>query len=197
MGLVGRISGEQLVPAVARERDGRRAAREAREQVGGEERRVAERLVEELGQTRDEVEGRARIKDLFLMVGVEDASDATCVRGFVERGVLEADRERLEAAGEVPRGERGDRARVDATRQEHAERYVTHEVLLHRAVQRGAERLHSLGFVDPRAPLEVDVPVRLELDAAVGIREPVAGRELSDRAEDRMGCRDVLVGEVT
>src|SRR5881409_549191 len=82
MGLVGRISGEQLVPAVARERDGRRAAREAREQVGGEERRVAERLVEELGQTRDEVEGRARIQDLFLMVGVEGARDATRVRGL-------------------------------------------------------------------------------------------------------------------
>src|SRR5438034_6547319 len=58
--LVGRVAGEQLVATVPRKRDGHRAPREAREQEGGEERRVAERFVEELGKPRHEVERCAR-----------------------------------------------------------------------------------------------------------------------------------------
>src|SRR5207249_6200345 len=160
--------------------------REAREQEGGKERRVAERLVEELGKPRHEVEGYARAQDLFVMVGVERARDAARVRGLVEGGVFETDRKGLEAAGEVARGEGGDRARVDSPREEHAERHVAHEVLPHREIEERAKGLHGVGFAERVAAVEMHVPVRLDLDAAVGIREPVAGRELTDRTEYRM-----------
>src|SRR2546422_11501359 len=130
------------------------------------------------------------------MVGVEGACDAARVRGLGERRVVETDREGLEAPAEMPRGERGDRARVDPPREEDPERDVAHEVLPHREIEHGAERLHGLDLTDRLRPAEVDVPVRLDLDPALGIREPVAGRELLDRSEDRMRRRDVLVGEI-
>src|SRR5207247_1768865 len=99
-------------------------------------------------------------------------------------------------AGKMARGEAGDRARVDPTREEDAERHVAHEVLPHREIEHGTKILHRVGVADRAVPVEVDVPVRLDFDAAVAIREPVAGRELLDRPEDRMRCRDVLVSEV-
>src|SRR3989442_396381 len=109
------------------------------------------------------------------MVGVEGACDAARVRGLVERRVVEPDREGLEAPPEMPRGERGDRARVDAPREEDPERDVAHEVLPHREIEHGAERLHGLDLTDRLRLAEVNVPVRLDLDPALGLREPVAG----------------------
>src|SRR5262245_59267690 len=48
MSLVRRIAGEQLVASVARQRNGHRAAREARDQERRDQGRVAERLVEKI-----------------------------------------------------------------------------------------------------------------------------------------------------
>ena len=69
-------------------------------------------------------------------------------------------------------------------------------MLPHREIEHGAERLHRVGVADRALPLEMDVPVRLDLDAAVGVGQPVAGRELLDPTDDRMRCRDVLVREI-
>src|SRR5947208_16035015 len=119
------------------------------------------------------------------MVGVEGACDAARVRGLVERRVVETDREGLEAPAEVPRGERGDSARVDPPREEDPERDVAHEVLPHREIEHGAERLYGLDLTARPRLAEVNVPVRFALDPALGIREPVAGREPLDLLEDR------------
>src|SRR2546425_359610 len=138
--------------------------------AGVKERSVAERLVEELGKPRHEVERYARAQDLFVMVGVERARDAARVSGLVEGGVFETDRKGLEAAGEVARGEGGDRARVDSPREEHAERHVAHEVLPHREIESPAECLHRVGLADRVVAAEVAVPVRPALDLARGVR---------------------------
>ena len=130
------------------------------------------------------------------MVGIEPARDGARIGGLVEGRVFETDREGLETTGKVTRGERRDRARVDPPREEDAQRHVAHEVLPHREVEHGTQRLHRVGLAHRAVALEADVPVRLDLHAAVRIREPVAGRELADPTEDRVRCRDVLVGEV-
>src|SRR3989442_13605981 len=124
-------------------------------------------------------------QDLFVMVGVERARDAARMSGLVEGGVFETDREGLEAAGEVVRSEGGDRARVDPPREEHAERHVAHEVLPHREIEERAKGLHGVGLAERVDAAEMHVPVRIGLDSAIGISEPVAGRELTDRPEYR------------
>src|SRR5438445_2451880 len=127
------------------------------------------------------------------VVGAEGACDAARVRGLVERRVVEPDREGLEAPAEMPRGVRGDRARVDPPREEDPERDVAHEVLPHREIEHGAERLHGLDLTDRLRLAEVNVPVRLDLDPALGIRVSVVGRELCDSLEYRMRSWDVRV----
>src|SRR5207249_5141593 len=71
MRLVRRVAGEKLVAAVARKRDGYRAAREARKQECRNQRRVAERLVEEIRQSLDEVACPAGVQELLVVVGAK------------------------------------------------------------------------------------------------------------------------------
>ena len=92
-----RIAGEQLVAAVAAERDGHGLAREPRQQVRRQDRRVGERLVEEVGDRREQVEHRLRGEDLLVVVGAEVLGDTARVPRLVEAAVAEADRERLDA----------------------------------------------------------------------------------------------------
>ena len=60
-------------------------------------------------------------------VGVNRARDLARVRELVERPLLERDRERLQRTIDHPRHQRGNRAAVDAARQEHPERHVAHQ----------------------------------------------------------------------
>ena len=116
--------------------------------------------------------------------------------GLVEGRVLEADRKGLEPARGVAGSERRHRARVDPTRQEDAERHVAHEVLSDRRVERRAQRCDRLGLTDGPGAAELDVPVRLDLQAPVGVTEPVAGGQLPHRAQDRVRRGHVLVRQV-
>ena len=196
MRLVRRVAGEELVATVARERHRHRAAREARKQERRDQRRVAERLVEEVRQALDEIACSAGVEDLLVVVGAERLRHATGVGGFVEGRVFEADREGLETTADVPSGEGRDRARVDPAGEKDAQRHVADQVLAHGEVENAAEPLDRFRGVDRAVGTEGDRPVRLHLEAPVGVRQPVSGGKLPDRSEDRRRRRNVLVGEV-
>ena len=136
----GIVAGEEFIAAIAAERDGDVLAGEAREQIRGEQRAVAERFVEsrdDLGEQRD---GFVEVEDLVAMPRAELLGDELRASRFVEARFVEADGEGVElAGGDVLRGERGDGGGVDAAAEEDAERHVGHEPALDGALERGAE----------------------------------------------------------
>ena len=71
-------------------------------------------------------------------------SDLPRVIELAERALLERDRERLQRPVDHPRHQRGDRAAVEAAREEHAERHVGHQPDAHRLFEQLAEPAHDL-----------------------------------------------------
>ena len=117
---------------------------------------------------------------------------------LVEAALGEADRERVHRLRRLLRRERGERRRVDAARQEDADRHVREEMRPHRVAHPRAQLLDELRLVavaqlvlgrgaGPRIPLERDL--------AVLPNEDVSGRQLPDVAEDRVRRRDRVEGE--
>src|SRR5207244_8666218 len=62
------------------------------------------------------------------MVGAEVAGDVASVAGLVEGRLGEADRKTLHVAAQLGH-HRGDRARIDAPRQEHADGHIADQLL--------------------------------------------------------------------
>ena len=125
---VARVAAEGLVAADAREGD----LHESRRRLGDRERRhrggVGERLVE-VADDRGQELGDVRLQDLLVVVGAEALGDEPRVGQLVVRGegAREADRDGRDApARDLPHA-RHDRARIDAARQEDAERHVALE----------------------------------------------------------------------
>src|SRR5262250_2899294 len=141
MSLIGRVAGEQLVAAVARECHGHRAAREAREQERRNQRGVTERLVQKIRQLADEASSPPGVQNLLVVLRTERLRHPVGVGRFVEGRLFEADRERLETAGSVPGSERRDGARVDPAGEKHTERYVTDQMLAYDKIEHAAEPL--------------------------------------------------------
>ena len=67
----------------------------------------------------------------------------TGLGAFVEAPLLEADRERVHGLGRLLRGERCEHRRVDAAREQHADRHVCEQMRAHGVAQPGAEALRS------------------------------------------------------
>jgi hypothetical protein len=155
----------------------------------------AERLVDQLREAVDEVQRGARADDLLVMLGAERGGHCPRVRRLVERGILEADGERLDPSRRVAARDGGHGRRIDAAREEHAERDVGEEMLAHRKVQRRRELRHRGDFLGRPAAVP-DVPPRLELRLARRVHEPVPGRQLAHGAQDRLRRRHPLVGEI-
>ena len=111
--------------------------------------------------------------------------DEPRVGELVERTLLEADRERAQRPARLVGRERGEHARVDAAREEHADGHVADEVRAHGVAQPRAELLDELGLVlasrldRRRRPREA-----AQLDAAVP-HEHVTRRQLARAREDR------------
>src|SRR5258705_2801852 len=122
MRLVRRVAGEQLVAAVARERDGHRLAREAREQKRRDQRRIAERLVEEIPKSLDEVACSTGVQHFLVVLRAERLRHTAGVDRFVKGRILEADREGLEAAPGVPGGEGPDRGPGESAAEKKSQR---------------------------------------------------------------------------
>ena len=90
-----RLVAEQLVAALARERDLDVLRGELRDQVRRQRRRVGERLVERVGERRQEQRG-VRAQDQLAVVGPVALRDQPGGAELVERRLLEADRERAQ-----------------------------------------------------------------------------------------------------
>src|SRR5262245_4120572 len=89
-----------------------------------------------------------------------------------------------------------DRARVDASTEERAERDIAHQPEPNGFRDAPAElgdvigqRQATLGFVP-------ELPVPADLDASVADLHPVRGRQLTDPSEGGPGRRDVLKSQV-
>ena len=97
------------------------------DQVGGQRRRVPERLV---GRARDlgqQLGGVGRTTELVVL-GPVAARDQPRLLELVEGALLEADRERLHPPAALLGGQRGQRGGVDAAREQHAHRDVGDQV---------------------------------------------------------------------
>ena len=121
------VPGEQLVAAFAGQDDGNALPRQRRHEVQRDARGVGDRFVLVPHQFRQRAEEISIVDDDLVGVGVNRARDLARVRELVERPLLERDRERLQRTIDHPRHQRGNRAAVDAARQEHPERHVAHQ----------------------------------------------------------------------
>ena len=164
VGDVGVVAAEELVAALARERDLDVLRGELRDEVGRQRRRVGERLVERCRERRQEQRGVGLQHELAVVCAVP-RRDGARARELVERRVLEADRERPHGSGRLLRRERRERAGVDAARQQHADGDVRDQVGANRVAEARAALLDELGLVlvvacrqrpRPREPVEAE-----------------------------------------
>ena len=88
---VARISEEQLVAAVARQRDGHRPSGDLRHEIRRDRGRVRERLVEHVREPIHDVEHLPLVTRLLVVVGAQVARDGRGVVRFVELGIVEPD----------------------------------------------------------------------------------------------------------
>src|SRR5947209_3720243 len=94
VGRIRVIAAEELVPALAGERNLDVLGRELRNEVGRERGRVGEGLVERLGKSPQQQLGLRPDEQLVVLRSVS-LSDEPRVVALVERALLEADRERV------------------------------------------------------------------------------------------------------
>ncbi len=195
VGDVGVVAAEELVAALAGERDLHVLGGELRDEVRRQRRRVGERLVERLCERRQE-QRRVRLQRQLAVDRPVALRDGAGAGELVERRLLEADRERAHRLRRLLGGERGERARVDAAGEQHADGNVGDQMRAHGVAQAGAALLDELGLV-------LAVPGRERARAreardrhlAVVPGQRVAGRELLDVDEDRERRRHAVERE--
>ena len=146
-------------------------------------------LVEEPGDV-----GRDR---LFVMLGREERRDLARIGRLVVARLLKRDRERLDGPIGRLRHHGHDGARVDAARQERAERHVRHHLRAHRTPERFPKLLDPLAVTASVDDLDRRAPVGPRLHLAVLHRHRVRRRELFHAFEDRKRSDDELVGQET
>jgi hypothetical protein len=195
------IAGEELVAAVAGEGHGGALPRQSGDEVGGERRRVGERLVVDGRQLRDELQRLGDADDHLVVPRAEVLRDLASVARLVEAAVFEADGEGVDRPRGVALHERGDETGVDAAGEEDAQRHIGDHAQGHGVAEEVVEGLQ--GFV-LRA-------VEAVVGAALGDehRVPVLGlfyrladgqdgprHQLLHAFDDRPGRGDVAVARV-
>ena len=95
---VSGVAGEALVAAVAVQRDRHVFARELGEVEARDRRAVGERLAVMPDELREQLD-RVGLDVQLVVIGAEARRDFPRVRGLVEGGDVEADRERLDRLG--------------------------------------------------------------------------------------------------
>ena len=121
------------------------AGGETRDEVGGDRRGVAERLVEGDGQLAEQRRPVGPQHEL-VVVGAVALRDETRPVALVEALLLEADRERADALAALRRGQRGERGGVDAAREQHPDGHVGDEVRANGVGEAGAQLDGQLGL---------------------------------------------------
>ena len=153
------IAREQLVATFAGEHHGHRLAREPRHHVRRDRGGLAHRLVlvpDEARQLAQQVRGAHRE---LAVLGAAVRRDAARERQLaVGPGCVEADRERLDGAGAHAAHERHDEARIDAAREQRAERHLAHETHAYRLGEAGLQLGERLVIVELGLGLVGDAP---------------------------------------
>ena len=187
------VAREQLVTAVARQRDGNVLTRRHGDEVRGDGRRVGERLVEVPDEPLDQLRRRRR-HDPWVVL----AADVTRHHGRVGQlavAVVEADRGRDHRAVQEPGHGGDDRARIHAAAQEGAERHVAPQPDLDGL---GQELVEAIRRVGTRLRLgQGKFPVPMEAGALGRAHQSVTSRQLAHAPEDRVGRRDVEQAGIT
>jgi len=199
VGREGRIAGQQLIGAVAPERDRNLGPREPAQQVRRQDRGVAEWLVEpghDLGYQL--VNGRCR-EDPLVMIGPQMVGDRAGVPALVEAGVFEPDRVRPDFPRRHDLGQGcRDARRIDPPREEDPERHVRPPMPPHGRTKVVPEPRGRLG--ERRRPRfghhRGRVPVAKQRRLSSLPDQKMCGRELADALPDRVGGRDVLIEEI-
>ena len=197
IGDVGVVAAEELVGPLPRERHLDRFGRELRDQVGGQSRRVGERLVERLHQLRQELD-RVGPQHQLVVVRAVPLCDLPRVAELIEGALLEADREGADPLGALLGGQRRQRRGVDASGEQDPDRHVRDQMGAH-------------GVAEPLAQLDREVPAALGAHLALGDRgrarvardlglaplpgQKVAGGQLARLLEDRQRSRDRVEGQ--
>ncbi len=194
---VGRVPAPQLVAAVSAHDDLDVPGGQPREEVRGQKRRVGHGLVQLVERVVEHVEEGAFVERLADELDVEPFGHEARVLRFVERGVLEADREGLHAASGGGR-ERRHARRVDTAAEKDPDGHVGDELGLHGAPELAPQLRRELGVsVRGRRRGRADAPVSLRLfEVTVGPDERVSGRQLAHAAYDGLGCVRVVGEEV-
>ena len=146
VGDVARVAGEDLVAAVAVERDGDVPARHLGKREGRNRGRVGERLAVMAHDARQQLD-RARLDHQLRVLGAEALGDDPRKRQLVEPLVREADRERPHGRRGRLRHRRDDCRRIDAAREEGAERHVGDHAPPHRGPQPRPQLLRQFPLV--------------------------------------------------
>jgi hypothetical protein len=133
-------------------------------QIQRERGEVGHRFVEVIERRLDVVLGDA-LDHQHVVDGAEMLRDDLRIIQFAEALVRIADGERPQLAGNVPPHQRDQRAGVEAAGEEHAERYVRHQVRLHTFIE---QRLHFEREVLDGLPrevplLEAQIPILRDL----------------------------------
>ncbi len=196
VGDVGVVAAEELVASLAGEGDLHVLGRQLGDEVGRQGRRVAEGLVERLRERGQEQRGVGSQHELAV-AGAVALGDRSRTGELVERCLLKADREGAHGLRRLLCGERGERTRVDAARQQYAHRHVGDEMCADRVAKPRTALLDQLCLVGVVARRERAGPGEaVEGDDAVAPGQQVSGRELADLLEDRERRGNRVEGEV-
>jgi hypothetical protein len=185
------VPSEELVPAVAGQRDGDVTARHLREVVGRHGRGVGVGLAvvaDELGQNRDQVAG---LDHLFVVLGAKPRSDLAGVPSLVVGRVCEADRERAHAPAGLAHHLRDHVARVRAAAQQSPQRDVADQPRTDGRRRPAVELLDRVPVTEVELGLVVDRPVAPLAHAVRPADHQEAGPQLADALEARLGRRHV------
>ena len=175
---VALVARERLVAAVTRERDRHVPARGLADEEERQRSVVAVRLVEGGGEPRQRVGDVLVDKELLVLRPVA-LCDGARVPAFVVAVVVEADGERAHRVRRRLRHTADDDARVDATREESAERDVRDQAPPHGGVHPFADEREPVAFA--LGSQVVEVGVALDAHRAALGDEHVARRQLLDR----------------
>ena len=120
--------------------------RELRHEVRGQRRGVCKRLVERLGEGREEKRRVGPEHEFAVLRGIP-LGDQARVGELVEGALFEPDRKGAQGIRALFGRECGKGRRVDSAREEHADRDVGDEVRPDRVAQAGPQLFEQLGLV--------------------------------------------------
>ena len=139
--------------------------------------------------------GCDRINHDLVVVGAVMLRGATRVLPFAERLVGVSDGECRKGLGGRLASERQHRRGVESSREKHPQGHVRHQSLFDRFTEELSNRADTL-ILREVLRLELEVPVRLNVELPVTHDQSMPRRQLVDAAEHRGGCRHELVSNV-